>query len=304
MRNFIVFFSGKEGTSPLVRLLDRFENVDVVHQVGNHGWEPFDFHTCGAMSLASLEACLDHVYGTGPIAMDALNAIYQRTATRALHPFRREKAVGFKMRFQPPSPGPSRQRESTASPRLAASSGDHGRFPKLMVDVLQRHDVTVFLAVRQDLLRWALSHYHGDGTGKPGHLQFQLAKGEVRRDDLRPIEVDCERLGRLIQKCRVIHAAYRALRRTLEQAGLRVHALYYERFLEDRHAYFREIGEVLELGWTKAEIEMAFTAGTYLEKVHSDDLSSWIINHDEVRARFGAAYKDWCGPEDVPGATS
>ena len=77
------------------------------------------------MSLASLEACLEHVYGTGPIAMDALNAIYEQTATRALHPFRRERAVGFKMRFQPPSRGLGRQRQSTASPRLAASSGNH-----------------------------------------------------------------------------------------------------------------------------------------------------------------------------------
>lgn len=236
MRNFIVLFKGKEGTSPLMRLLDRFENVDVIHQVGNRGWEPFDFHNCGAMSLANLEACLDHVYGKGPIAMDALNAIYQRTATRALHPFHRERAVGFKMRFQPPFRGPGTRHEPNASQQLAGSGGDHARFPKLMIEVLKRHDVTVFLAVRQDLLRWALSLYHGAGTGKPGHRQFKLARGEIRRKDLQTI---------------------------------------------------------LELGWTKAEIERACAAGAYFEKVHSHDLASWILNYDEVRARVGNAYEAW-----------
>ena len=32
MRNFIILFNEKAGTSPLVRLLDKFELISVVHQ--------------------------------------------------------------------------------------------------------------------------------------------------------------------------------------------------------------------------------------------------------------------------------
>lgn len=46
MNNFIVLFEEKEGTSPLVRLLDNFERVSAVHHENAGGWEPFDQHNC------------------------------------------------------------------------------------------------------------------------------------------------------------------------------------------------------------------------------------------------------------------
>ena len=42
MRDFIIFFEEKKGTSPLVRLLDNYCGISVVHQTENRGWEPFD----------------------------------------------------------------------------------------------------------------------------------------------------------------------------------------------------------------------------------------------------------------------
>jgi hypothetical protein len=44
MNNFIVLFEEKEGTSPLVRLLDNFERVSVIHHENGGGWKPFDQH--------------------------------------------------------------------------------------------------------------------------------------------------------------------------------------------------------------------------------------------------------------------
>jgi hypothetical protein len=49
MNNFIVLFEEKEGTSSLVRLLDNFERVSVVHHKKGGGWEPFDQHNCATL---------------------------------------------------------------------------------------------------------------------------------------------------------------------------------------------------------------------------------------------------------------
>jgi hypothetical protein len=40
MNNFIVLFEEKEGTSPLVRLLDNFERVSVVHHENGGAGNP------------------------------------------------------------------------------------------------------------------------------------------------------------------------------------------------------------------------------------------------------------------------
>jgi len=81
MRNFIIFFEEKEGTSPLVRLLDNFDQISVVHQVGKDwSWEPFDRHSCGRLSMHDLTQCFDLIFGENLLDMERLNAIYTKTA--------------------------------------------------------------------------------------------------------------------------------------------------------------------------------------------------------------------------------
>jgi hypothetical protein len=32
-----------------------------------------------------------------------------------------------------------------------------------------------------------------------------------------------------------------------------------------------------------------------IKKVHSEDTSTWVVNHEEVEARFGRRWVDWEG---------
>ena len=102
MTDFIVFFEEKEGTTALMRLLDNFNQLSLIHQTGNTGWEPFDRHACGRMSLSSLSQCFEIIFGNDPVDMERLNRIYTNTATGPLEFFDKQKAVGFKMRFVAP----------------------------------------------------------------------------------------------------------------------------------------------------------------------------------------------------------
>jgi hypothetical protein len=62
MRSFIILFHEKTGTSPLVRLLDKFELISILHQTDYSGFEPLDRHRCGRMTLKNLRKCLDIIF--------------------------------------------------------------------------------------------------------------------------------------------------------------------------------------------------------------------------------------------------
>jgi len=296
MRNFIIFFNEKSGTSPLVRLLDQFESVSILHQENNTGFEPFDRHNCGRMSLHDLRKCLGIIYGQGPKDIEQLNREYTKTAKRPLDIANGKGVVGFKMRFSPPNPYPY---HIDRFPVWNQLSGGLFRkrymrsFKNVMFDVLKRHDVVVFMAVRQDVLRLGLSIYHGDGTGKPGHLQFKLARGAINRDAIGKISVDCERLETIISKCEAMHAEKRLLMEEFTQAGIQAHPILYEEFVTSKRSYLKNLFEILELEISDDELSHALSQEERLKKVHSDDISEFVENHEEVLSKFSDRFVPW-----------
>ena len=296
MRNFIILFNEKAGTSPLVRLLDKFDLISVVHQQNNTGFEPFDRHNCGRMSLDDLKQCLDEIYKKGPRNTEALNRIYKNKAKRPLAAISEKGVVGFKMRFSPPNRYPFHIDRFPAWNRLSdALFRKHytRSFKKEMFDVLKRHDVVVLMAIRQDVLRLGLSIYHGDGTGKPGHLQFKLARGVINRDEIGKIKVDCERLETLISKCEVMHAEKRLLMEEFTQAGIKAHPVLYEEFVASKRSYLQNLFEILELQISDDEVSHALSQEERLKKVHSDDISEFVENHEEVLRIFSDRFVSW-----------
>jgi len=290
MDNFVILFEEKEGTSPVVRLLNNFAAVSIVHQV-QEGWEPFNAHNAGALSDADLGRCLDIVWGPQPIDQERLNSVYTPTATAPLADIVDGSAVGFKMRFQS-TQRPARNIASVFVPSRVKSAAKR-QYREMMFTRLMSNDVVVFMAVRQDVFRWALSKYHGDGTGKRGHLQFKLASGEITRDDIAGITVDCEQFEALVSDCEQRHERKRALLEDLSAAGIRTGVLRYEDFLADKQTYFEELLGTIGCPNSREQIESALLAGTELQKVHSDDISEFVTNHEEVNDRFSHRFVEW-----------
>ena len=280
MRNFIIIFAEKEGTSPLIRLLNNFEQISIIHQVNTQDWEPFDIHNRGAMTLKNLERCLDMVFNKESIDFERLNQIYTKTAKKPLEEFNRNEVTGLKMRFTTPS-------ENSLFWNTLPKNFTFDAFRLMMFDVLKRNDVVVFLALRQDILRWALSKYHGDGTGKPGHLQFKLAKGRIKRSSIGKIHVDSTRFKTVISQCVEAHAYKRRLMEDFKRAGIQTHFLIYEDFLTDKQKYLNRILDILELNTSTQEIDAALKRGAYFEKVHSHDIADFVVNHEEIIEKFG-----------------
>jgi len=296
MRNFIIFFHEKTGTSPLVRQLNKFELITVVHQERDTGFEPFDTHNCGRMSLKNLKKCLDVIFNQGKKNNEHLNRIYTTTAKRPLDVISDKGAIGFKMRFSPPSRYPLHIDRLSIWNKLANKLlRDYysWSFKKMMFRTLKKHDVVVLMAVRQDLLRLGLSKYHGDGTGKPGHLQFKLARGVVAKNENEKIQVDCERLEKIVSKCKTLHENNRHLMEELKNSGIETHPILYEEFVADRRSYLERLFRILELNITKDEMSKVLDQEEFLKKVHSNDISEFVENHEEVTHRFADRFVSW-----------
>ena len=294
--NFIIFFNEKEGTSPLVRLLNNFEDISVVHQVNELGWEPFDVHNCGVMPLDSLEKCFDEIYGNKLINMSRLNSIYTKTATRPLDTIDSLKIIAFKMRFQPAI---RRNKLIRNFPIVRRVLGSHisykqqKEFEKLMFKMLKKYQITTFIAVRQDVFRWALSKYHGDGKGNLGNLQFKIADGSIKKSEINKIRVSCDRLEKIIANCESILQRKKDLLNELSLNNIKAFPLLYENFCQDKVGYFEELFNKVNLTITREEISNTLQKGAYFEKVHSNNISSFVENHEEVMSRFGKRFVDW-----------
>ena len=162
-----------------------------------------------------------------------------------------------------------------------------------MLDQLKKNNIVVFFAVRQDLLRWGLSKYHGDGTGKTGHLQFDLANGKINKQDIANITVDCQRLGKIITECEKVHAKKRRLMAQFKSAGIETFPLLYEEFLTDPASYLRQLFARIELDVTQQEITSVLNQQAYFKKVHADDISTFVCNHQEVINTIGGRFLSW-----------
>jgi hypothetical protein len=248
------------------------------------------------MTKKNLRKCLDIVYGSGRTDLDRLNRIYMKTARKPLDTISESGVVGFKMRFTPPNSYPFHIDGFTAWNEFVEKRfRDYffASFKRMMFDTLKQHNVTVLMAVRQDLLRWGLSKYHGDGSGRPGHLQFKLARGAISREEIGKITVDCERLEEIISNCETLHQQKRLLLAEFKQAGINAHPVLYEEFLEDKRSYLTNLFDLLELDVTSDEIDRVLRQKEYLKKVHSDDISEFVENHEVVTQRFADRLNAW-----------
>ncbi|QXD31412.1 hypothetical protein [Candidatus Pelagisphaera phototrophica] len=79
----------------------------------------------------------------------------------------------------------------------------------------------------------------------------------------------------------------------LKRYGIKAYPILYEEFLENKHAFFKRIFKILNVDADDKAIEKSIGKGTALKKVHSNDISEFIENHEEIMERFGNRFTPW-----------
>ena len=294
MQDFVLFFEEKEGTTAMMRWADRIPQVRVVHHTNDQGWEPLEPFLLGQdLRRAELGELMSAVYAK-PRNMGALRPLYaQKVPNRELVELPEDRSIGLKMRWKPPRVFYSGWPVVDLPVNKLFKGMRNQRYMEMMVRILREADVVPMLAVRQNIFKWALSKYHGDGSGKKGHLQFKLASGELDRKDIPRIEVNLNRFGRLVDECRRKHDAKRLFVDRMKQEGLMVQPLLYESFLEDRVAFFSRFLSCLGHDVPRRDLEKTLAGDISLKRVHKGPLSDYVENHEALERRFGSAFESW-----------
>lgn len=266
MRDFVLLFSGSEGSSALISTLGRFSGLQVL------GFEPFDRHVSRngevtpAIAGLDLYRCLGLIFGRRQNPANAgqlFHQVYARHRSVPLPDLQVRKSIGFKLRH-------------TRGNILAC------------LPSLRRHRVCVFLLERQDLLAWAFSRMRGSG------LQFDVAYRGLDPTSLKPVVIDPKILKRHLWKCLWLKICKITVAGVLRFAGVECHRLNYEDMLQDRRAFFTRVVRTLDPEINSAEIDQALAKDIPFTKVHKDNLATYVTNYAEVQEIY-ESFLFWCG---------
>jgi len=214
-RNFLIFYTAREGSTAIVSALSRNSEIQVPLL------EELDRHWITRFYDASLDipATLDEIFVSGtfdlPHTYGRNNFLYY-DPRKVEEAGRENLAVGFKWRPY--------------------------RLSRRLMRVLRKHDVLVFYLVRRDFRELVCSLYLSvqevEGE-RIGHAQFDASRGEEEfrktRDILENLSPSARLLpiGKIVLK-RLAHAMrYTAVLKLLRASGVETSRVYYEDFLED-----------------------------------------------------------------------
>lgn len=216
-RNFVIIYSGRTGSSPIVNILARQPGLCVPV------FENLDHRFIGPERAPEIAAILDGVFASGRLAGAELPAHLPRFPAGEV-----PRAIGFKWR----------------------PYGDWAA----VCEVFRRHDVVLFVLSRRDFVEVASSLYittYGnrlqDEVKIPGHPQFGLAKGVAEsRDSIARMQemtfpVRPRLLYRIMRQQVHARADLVTLAREAHAAGVPVRALAYEDFTADNEGFVKAL---------------------------------------------------------------
>lgn len=295
MNRFVLLFNEREGTSAFIRLLDNFQQISLIRREGDVISEPFDRHNCGPMTPRNFTNLFHLLFDDNALNINKINHIYTKTSHRAITPYNKNKITGFKMRLYNGIylPYPRYIRMFLLGFPITGNFLRRKR-EDLFFDLIKTLKFTVFLAIRQDVFRKALSKYYSNNisTGNV-HPQFDIANGKLNPSGLPKIFVKPKQLEKYLDKSKQEIIAQRILYRQLKKRQIPVFPLLYEDFLMDKvsfiKTFFRDLGHIV----SDEDIQKAIKKGNPFKKVHSNDISDFVINGDELEKKYGHEYNRW-----------
>ena len=304
MRDFVLFFEEKEGTTAIMRWANRLPNVRVLHYTDDGGWEPLEPFKLGEnVRHDEIQSLMQAIY-LRPRNMEELRRRYaMKVPNQELVALPNNYSIGLKMRWTPPRVFYSGLPIFDLPVNRIFKGYRYRRYYDSMVQTLSDAGVAPMLAVRQNVFKWALSKYHGDGTGKKGHLQFKLASGELTRQDIPKINVNLSRFGRLLDQCRRKHDAKRQFVEQMAKDGLKVLPLLYEDFLEDKVRFFEGFLGHINNPVDTDDLKSSLEGDILLKRVHKGSLSDYVENHEALNRTYGDAFEPWTSPLSVAKTT-
>lgn len=243
MKNFIILFNGHEGSSAIISHLRKFPQINIIW------YEPLDnYHLKLPLNGPDLLTMLNYIYNTSlkDRYMHA-STLYSKHSDKPLCEFKDNKSVGLKMRVRD--------------------------WPTLE-KVFKQHNVVVFVLIRQNLLKLAVSKC------QPNSMQFKLINNEIPTNP--KMTIDLEMLTNNLTVCRDLLKYKQDIIARCSQLGIACHPMFYEEYCDNKELFFSKILKILDIHVPKPTINQLANQPNYFKKVHSDNMQDFIINYKEL----------------------
>lgn len=242
-KNFVIFFDGCEGSTAIITHLKQFANIDIIW------FEPFDnCHLKKKLIGKDLNNMFNLVYNNNKFGyMAKINQIYSNYSDKELNNFDKDKSIGFKMRMR--------------------NFGD-------IKNILKNNDVVVFILMRKNILKWAISLY-GSNT-----LQFKLVKKEIDKNP--PMTINFDTLKEKIDLCNKNIEKKYDMFKNIRKEGIETHFIYYEDYCDNKAVFLNSIIKKLNIHMHIESVKNIAEKNIYFQKVHDNDLSKFVTNYDEL----------------------
>lgn len=250
MKNFIIFFTGAEGSSWLISLLGKLPGVNII------GFEPFDNHVFvrngfgKRMTHEDLHKCYHILFGDTKDKQGEINKIYHKYIDQDLDISINEytRSFGFKTREVAPS---------------------------IKYLIKHKNFVPIFL-YRANKLKYAISMLRGQ-------LQFNHLRGEKVDQSKKFFKL--EDIGEKIAWHDKKLAQFVNYQRMLSKYKIPYVVIRYEDLLYSKIPTLRKITNTLGFEFHDKQLEKV---DTRYKKMTNDDLKNVILNYEEIEAKYGA----------------
>jgi hypothetical protein len=245
MKDFIIFFKGQEGSSAIISYLKCVEHINII------GFEPFDCHHMDRPLIGpDLTKIFRLIFDKNIKNYNTnIQELYSKYTKTPINNINKTKSIGFKMR-----------------PR---------NLPDI-IDTLRDNNIVVFVLIRKDIARHALSMCNSN------HLQFQLIAKQIQKNPQH--QIDIKKLSENIARCIHIQKEKTNLINNLKRHNITVHKIFYEDFCTNKQLFFKNLLAKLDITLTTQELNTLVNTDIKFQKVHDDDISKFVINYQEVLA--------------------
>ncbi len=246
MKPFIIFFKGQEGSSAIISYLQKLKQTNIL------GFEPFDTHHMKAKLVGEdLKRIFKLIFDKN-IKFNYnqnIKQIYKKYTDIQINNIDKKKAIGFKMR-----------------PRELNN----------IMDVIKKNDVTVFVLIRHDICRHAIS------MCSTNRLQFDLKAGKIQKNPKHKIDLSI--LNKNIEICKNVLKQKQYLINMLKKHNINVYPIYYEEFCKNKAKFFNNMLRKLDIKLSQEELQKFASCTIPFKKVHDERIKKFVINYDEVVA--------------------
>ena len=202
MKDFILFFEEKEGTSAMVRWADRFENINVVHHENGRGWSPWAYHLGHSIRQKEIIDLLTRIYLSRD--MDGLRKHIHKSCQTGCLCFERQRLRRAQDALETAKGFYTGQRVVDVPLNWAFKSHRQKQYFSAMVELMQRQGGAYVGRSAKHLQVGALQISRRRSRQRR-HLQFKLASGAISKKDIPKVQVNLKRFGKLIDECRRRH---------------------------------------------------------------------------------------------------